>query len=210
MRLWGIHLRAISQWVFKLLFCIISLKIVHLTHGGWDKIAAIMQMTFLNALSWMKMYEFQLKIHCNLFLRFELTISQDWFRWPGDKPLSEPMLVSLMTHIFVTRPQWVKVAATSPRVQWVNICSIYTPEGLKSEYARRVVDDWGCMICDQDCIYYVIKNDATIYQCIFLSLSWDKLLYLPSAPSHRKINHLTHWGLVTPFSDIDLGQHWLR
>ena len=22
--------------------------------------------------------------------------------------------------------------------------------------------------------------------------------------------HLTHWGLVTPFGDIDLGQHWLR
>ena len=22
--------------------------------------------------------------------------------------------------------------------------------------------------------------------------------------------HLTHWGLVTPFGNIDLGQHWLR
>ena len=29
-------------------------------------------------------------------------------RWPGDKPLSEPMMVSLPTHICVTRPQWVK------------------------------------------------------------------------------------------------------
>ena len=28
---------------------------------------------------------------------------------PGDKPLSEPMLVSLPTHIYVTRPQWFKV-----------------------------------------------------------------------------------------------------
>ena len=27
---------------------------------------------------------------------------------PGDKPLSEPMMVSLLTHICVTRPQWVK------------------------------------------------------------------------------------------------------
>ena len=24
------------------------------------------------------------------------------------------------------------------------------------------------------------------------------------------INQLTHWGLVMPFGDIDLGQHWLR
>ena len=30
-----------------------------------------------------------------------------WHR-EGDKPLSEPMMVSLLMHIFVTRPQWVK------------------------------------------------------------------------------------------------------
>ena len=27
---------------------------------------------------------------------------------PGDKPLSEPMMASLLTHICVTRPQWLK------------------------------------------------------------------------------------------------------
>ena len=30
------------------------------------------------------------------------------WRRPGDKPLSETMMVSLLTHICVTRPQWVK------------------------------------------------------------------------------------------------------
>ena len=30
-------------------------------------------------------------------------------RRPGDKPLSEPMIVRLPTHICVTRPQWVKI-----------------------------------------------------------------------------------------------------
>ena len=30
------------------------------------------------------------------------------WRRPGDKPLSEPMMVRLLTHIGVTRPQWVK------------------------------------------------------------------------------------------------------
>ena len=30
------------------------------------------------------------------------------WRRPGDKPLSEAMLVSLLTHICVIRPQWVK------------------------------------------------------------------------------------------------------
>ena len=31
------------------------------------------------------------------------------WRRSGDKPLSEPMMVSLLTHIYVTRPQWVSV-----------------------------------------------------------------------------------------------------
>ena len=29
------------------------------------------------------------------------------WRRPGDKPLSDPVMVSLLTHICVTRPQWV-------------------------------------------------------------------------------------------------------
>ena len=30
------------------------------------------------------------------------------WRWPDDKPLYEPLMVSLLTHSYVTRPQWVK------------------------------------------------------------------------------------------------------
>ena len=30
------------------------------------------------------------------------------WRTPGDKPLSEPLMIILLTHICVTRPQWVK------------------------------------------------------------------------------------------------------
>ena len=32
------------------------------------------------------------------------------WRRPGDKPLSEPLMVSLLTHMCFTRPQWVKTA----------------------------------------------------------------------------------------------------
>ena len=35
------------------------------------------------------------------------------WRQPGDKPLSEPMMVSLLTYICVTRPQWVNNADCS-------------------------------------------------------------------------------------------------
>ena len=31
------------------------------------------------------------------------------WRRSGDKPLSEPMMVRLLTHICITRPQWVKI-----------------------------------------------------------------------------------------------------
>ena len=39
------------------------------------------------------------------------------WRRPGDKPLSEPMMVSLLMHICVTRPQWVKC-------YWTNEASV--------------------------------------------------------------------------------------
>ena len=42
------------------------------------------------------------------------------WRRPGDKPLSEPMMVSLMTHICITRTQWVNYehSGWSPDLQW--------------------------------------------------------------------------------------------
>ena len=63
--------------------------------------------------SWMKMYEFRLKFHWSLFLGNlmnnipALTQIMAWRR-PGDKPLSEPMMLRILTHICVTRPHWVK------------------------------------------------------------------------------------------------------
>ena len=63
-----------------MVLCLVSL----LTHWGRDKIDAILQTTFSNAISWMKMFEFRLRFHWSLFLRVELTIIQHWFRsWLG-------------------------------------------------------------------------------------------------------------------------------
>ena len=43
------------------------------------------------------------------------------WRWTGDKPLSEPMMVSLLTHISVTRPHWVLTAISYNFVcPWLN------------------------------------------------------------------------------------------
>ena len=44
----------------------------------------ISQTALSNAFSWMKMHEFRLRFHWSLFLKFELTIFQHWFReWLG-------------------------------------------------------------------------------------------------------------------------------
>ena len=51
-----------------------------LTHWGLDKMDTILQTTFSNALSWMKMFEHRFKFHWNLFLRVQLTIFQHCFR----------------------------------------------------------------------------------------------------------------------------------
>ena len=40
------------------------------------------------------------------------------WRRPGDKPLSEPMMVRLPTHICVTRPQWVNHGWFDNLVRW--------------------------------------------------------------------------------------------
>ena len=53
-----------------------------------------------------------------------------WCR-PGDKPLSEPMVVSLLTHISVTRPQWVKGMA----------CCLITPSHYLNFFSQDILSN---------------------------------------------------------------------
>ena len=57
-----------------------SWSFLGLAHWGRDKMAAIFQTTFANAFFWMKMHEFRLRFHWNLFPRVQLTKFQHWFR----------------------------------------------------------------------------------------------------------------------------------
>ena len=88
------------------------------THLGGDKMAAISQTKSLNAFSWMKMCEFWLRFHLKCvpegpINNIQALVQIMAWRRPGDKPLSEPMNVNLLTHICVTRPQWVNVICQS-------------------------------------------------------------------------------------------------
>ena len=120
--------------IFQLRRCFITLVFfgcivacwLWLTHWGRVKIAAISQTIISNTFSWMKMLEFRLKFHLSFFLRVQLTTYQHilvqimaWRR-PGDKLLSEPMMIRLpitndrllLMHMCATRPKWVNVIFT--------------------------------------------------------------------------------------------------
>ena len=64
-----------------------------LTHWGWYKMDNILQTTFSNVFSSMKIFEFRLTFHWSLFLRFQFTIFQHWFRyWVGTVQLTRHYL----------------------------------------------------------------------------------------------------------------------
>ena len=100
---------------FKDVFAFIHppLSLINLTHWDRDKMAAISQTTFQDGFSWMKMHEFWFKFRSSFFLGSinntpSLVQIMAWRR-PGAKPLSESMMVSFLTHICNTRPQWIKI-----------------------------------------------------------------------------------------------------
>ena len=74
---------------------------IRITRWGREKFTTISQ-TFWNTFYWIKICEFLLRLHWILSLKFELLIFQRWF-----KHFFEAMIVTLLTHICVTQPQWV-------------------------------------------------------------------------------------------------------
>ena len=65
------------------------------------------------------------------------------WRRPGDKPLSEPMMVNLLTHICVTRPQWVESISFS--------CDVWAS------------DDWlVCTICFRTTFLHFQNDDYPV------------------------------------------------
>ena len=92
-------------WGFKdwhsscLCYCCIS-------HWRRDKMAANYQTTFSNAFFWMKIYNSLKFVPKGPINNVPALVQIMAWRRSGDKPLSEPMVVSLLAHICVTRPQW--------------------------------------------------------------------------------------------------------
>ena len=73
----------------------------------------LFQTTISKTFSWMKMYEFRWRFHW-ICLRGSNNNNIPALAWiiawcqPGDRPLSEPMMVNLLTHVCATQPQdWI-------------------------------------------------------------------------------------------------------
>ena len=90
-------------------------------------------------------------IPIKISLKFVLKDSINTFRamvqimaWRGqsDKPLSEPMMVSLPTHICVTRPQWVNNRCSiwhkKKMISFVFNTWNWSEHGLKTNIAKRI------------------------------------------------------------------------
>ena len=94
------------------------------------------------------------------------------WRRPGDKPLSEPMMVSLPTHICVTRPQWVKRKDNLGKVIQIYIITtigLSTVFTLPKHWSQRLFHEyhqWNWYILDS---WYTHLH--RIYHCIVVKVS---------------------------------------
>ena len=133
-----------------------------LTHWGRDKMTDILQTTFSNAYTWMKIYKFRWKNSLKFVLYGlinnipALVQIMAWCR-SGGKPISDLMMVSLLTHICVTRPQWVNVLLPA---------SIYNAASHKQSRANY----WRCVLQGYIVCYHNVKS---ILHCFAHILNLD-------------------------------------
>ena len=128
----------------------------------------ISQTTFSNFFSSMKMFEFRLKFHWSLLPRVQLTIFQHWFRClDGVKPLSEPMMVCLPTHICVTRPQWVKQHFGILKHLWTYF---HTNDNKQPFKCVRVFSE--CCLTVLKCLYSTLYFRVQVHHLVW---RWQKL-----------------------------------
>ena len=113
-----VHWNIVSHWLnlnpawspIQVRQCHLVPRIAQSTHSGQGKMAVNFLTTISNSFSGITIYKFRLTFHWSLFPINNIPASGQIMTWrrPGDKPLSEPMMVNLLTHICVNRPQWVK------------------------------------------------------------------------------------------------------
>ena len=99
------------------------------------------------------------------------------WRRPGDKPLSEPMMVNLLTHICVTRPQWInrkhygvslRPVCTYESVNWIIIVIVWRRRVMACPLfgVKLYFKQWICYCClTQNKTSSLIWTNLNIFSC---------------------------------------------
>ena len=99
------------------------------------------------------------------------------WRRPGDKPLSEPMMVSLLTHICVTRPQWVNRPL---RQRWFDGFSLpHLLSYLSTTLLHWSISTLSTITCHIKIFHHIIDRKKVSTSCLtnsnmFLNFIWKK------------------------------------
>ena len=114
-----------------------------LAHWGRHKIAAISQRIYSNTFSWMKMYAFWLRFHCNCSYKGPInhipTLDQI-MAW-ADQVTSHYLnqwWSSLLTHIYVTRLKWIKLITDTYVLRFILCFTRHLPGLIRN----RIVSCW--------------------------------------------------------------------
>ena len=106
------------------------------------------------------------------------------WRRPGDKPLSEPMMVRLPTHICVTRPQWVNCMKFTYHSLVTSRC------GISKEINTTLYVC--CKLCRSTCIIQAIFHLTALVFCKYYVKCSESIYYSTTSDSHFMFKYRYH------------------
>ena len=190
---WGIgrevQLLSMSQILIQVIYWRTETKFLTystLAHWGRDKMAAILLTTFFlneNVYIWLKI---SLKFVPKFWINNMPALVQipAWPR-PGDKPLSGPIMFSLLTHLCVTRPQrfnWV-----APESCWSKLIIFYFL--ILSWYIKHFLRNSSDVI--------VMPSGNMSSACHQLNQCWPGSLSTYGSPGRNELNLRWTIGYIT-------------
>ena len=130
---WELKLNQSSNVVFVMLYCLSYINTLRPRQNGRHFADDIFKWIFMNKNVWIPI-EISLKfVPKGPINNIPALVQVMAWRRAGDKPLSEPMMSSLLTHICVTRPQWVIL-------YWTMIYQEYSNLALTSPFMDHSVN----------------------------------------------------------------------
>ena len=128
------------------------------------------------------------------------------WRRPGDKPLSEPMMVSSLTHICVTRPQWVKIQQGLDTTRF-SVCDCEIAVQSDKRRDNTVADKPAKLQSDT----LILRGYLTTLRLYWL-LQWDVVSGIQNSPIFMRylpVRFLSMPRLKSPTKSLYLSSHCL-